>query len=212
MPYQDRRDAGRALGASLADLREQPDLIVLGLPRGGVPVAAEVAAALRAPLDVLLVRKLGVPRHEELAMGAIASGGGMVLNEDIVRELGIPDDAIRAAVEREGAVLADRERRYRAGRPEPELRDRTVVIVDDGLATGATMRAAIETTRTHGPRSIIAAVPVGAAATQRELERIADRVVCPMTPERFSAVGMHYVDFRPTTDDEVIAALAGFPG
>ena len=208
--FADRTDAGRQLAGALTDLVGEPGLIVLGLPRGGVPVAAPVATALGSPLDAVLVRKLGVPRHEELAMGAIASGGALVLNRDVVDQLRIPDDALHAAVERERRVLAERERRYRGDRLVPDLQGRTVVIVDDGLATGATMRAAIETTRTRRPAAVVVAVPTGARETCRQLATIADRVVCLDLPEPFSAVGLSYRDFRPTTDDEVVAVLEAF--
>jgi predicted phosphoribosyltransferase len=206
--YLDRRDAGRALGRALGSLRGQPDLVVLALPRGGVPVAAEVAAALGAPLDVCVVRKLGVPGHEELAMGAIASGGARFLNEDVIASLGIVHEQIERTVARERAELERRERLYRAGRPPLALAGKTVVLVDDGLATGASMRVAIAAVRARAPARIVVGVPVGAADTVALLRAEADAVVCPRMPFPFSAVGWWYEDFRQTTDDEVSALLA----
>jgi predicted phosphoribosyltransferase len=210
--FRDRRDAGRALAAELGHHAGRGDVLVLALPRGGVPVAHEVAAALAAPLDVFLVRKLGVPGREELAMGAIASGGVRVVNDRVVDELGIPAEVIDTVTAAEGAELARREAEYRAGRPPLDVRGKTAVLVDDGLATGSTMRAAVRAVRGLGPARVVVAVPVGAAATCAELAAEADEVVCPVRPEPFLAVGYAYRDFAQTTDAEVRALLAGTPG
>jgi putative phosphoribosyl transferase len=201
--FADRREAGRALADRLADLANRNDIVVLALPRGGVPVAFEVARALHAPLDVFLVRKLGVPGHEELAMGAIASGGIRVLNEDVVRWYGIPAPIIDDVAQREQAELERRELAYREGREPIDVSGRTVLIVDDGLATGSSMRAAVRAVRTRQPARVVVAVPVGAPDTCRELSETADEVVCARTPEPFSAVGLWYHDFSQTTDEEV---------
>lgn len=206
-PYRDRRQAGAALAALLGDYARREDVIVLGLPRGGVPVAFEVARALEAPLDVLLVRKLGVPGFAELAMGAIASGGIRFLNADVIRANQVPPAAIEAVAASEWRELERREQRYRRSRPEPALTGRTVVLVDDGLATGATMRTAIEAVRARSATRIVAAVPVGAPETCKEIGRIADEVVCLVTPEPFDAVGLWYEDFRPPSDDDVVVLL-----
>ena len=184
------------------------DVLVLALPRGGVPVGCEVARALGAPLDVFLVRKLGVPGHEELAMGAVATGGVRVLNDEIVRGLGISDHEIDAAVARELQELARRERLYRGDRPPPDVAGRTVILVDDGLATGATMRAAVAALRRQQPARIVIAVPTASPDTSEALKAEADDVVCAMTPEPFFAVGYWYEDFTQTTDDEVRELLA----
>jgi len=183
-------------------------VIVLGLPRGGVPVAYEVATRLRVPLDVFIVRKLGVPGYEELAMGAIASGGVRVLNEDVVRQIPNAAAIIEAVTAQETAELERREREYRDGRPAPELRGRTVILVDDGLATGATMRAAVAALRQQGAAKIVVAVPVGAPETCAEFAEEVDETICAITPEYFRAVGQYYDDFSQTTDDEVRALLA----
>ncbi len=183
-------------------------MIVLGLPRGGVPVAYEVATRLRVPLDVFIVRKLGVPGYEELAMGAIASGGVRVLNEDVVRQIPNAAAIIEAVTAQETAELERREREYRDGRPAPELRGRTVILVDDGLATGATMRAAVAALRQQGAAKIVVAVPVGAPETCAEFAEEVDETICAITPEYFRAVGQYYDDFSQTTDDEVRALLA----
>jgi predicted phosphoribosyltransferase len=201
--FHDRQDAGRTLAGLLGHYRGRPDVVVLGLPRGGVPVAREVARALAAPLDAFVVRKLGVPGHEELAMGAIASGGGVVLNDDVVRGLGIAPEVIRRVAEEEGRELLRRERLYRDGRPMPDLAGRTVVLVDDGLATGASMQAAITALREHGPGRIVVAVPVAPRSTCQELRTRVDEVVCATTPSPFLAVGASYRDFGQTTDEEV---------
>lgn len=208
MRYRDRRQAGRALALQLAEYAEREDVVVLALPRGGVPVAFEVAQALHAPLDVFLVRKLGVPWHEELAMGAIASGGVRVLNDEVVRQLGIDAATIDAVAAREQAELHRREQAYRQGRPDLDLAGKTAIVVDDGLATGSTMRAAIVALRKLGPARVIVAVPVAAAETCRELRAIADAVVCTVTPYPFGGVGAWYEDFSQTEDDEVRLLLA----
>lgn len=207
MAFRDRADAGRVLAAALGHLAGDPRLLVLGLQRGGVPVAYEVARALRAPFDVLLVRKLGVPSQPELAMGAIAGGGVRVLHQAVIDALAIPPAVVDAVAEREGAELARREKAYRDDRPMIEVAGRTVVVVDDGVATGSTMRAAVAALRAQGAGRIVVAVPVGARETCEELARLADEVVCPRTPASFHAVGQWYDDFRQTTDDEIRALL-----
>ncbi|MEU6096885.1 erythromycin esterase family protein [Streptomyces sp. NPDC047079] len=201
--FRDRRDAGQVLAGLLDHHRGAPGLIVLGLPRGGVPVAYEVAMGLDAPLDVFLVRKLGVPGHEEMAMGAIADGGVLVVNDDVIRGLGILPATVRATAEREGRELLRREQAYREGRPPPELAGRTVILVDDGLATGASMRAALHALRRHRPGRVVVAVPAAPEATCQELSDIVDEVVCATTPTPFFAVGASYWDFAQTTDEEV---------
>ena len=206
--FHDRADAGRAVAADLAEYAGRDDVLVLGLPRGGVPVAYEVARALGAPLDVFIVRKLGVPGHEELAMGAIASGGVRVLNDTVVRQLQIPGAVVDAVAAREQEELERRERAYRGGRPAPDLRGRTVIVVDDGLATGATMRAAAQALRRMGPARVVVAVPVAAEQTCDEFRDEVDDVVCTVTPEPFFGVGMWYEDFAQTSDDEVHDLLA----
>lgn len=203
MRFQDRRHAGRALARHLTTYANRADVLVLALPRGGVPVAYEVARALRAPLDVFLVRKLGVPSHEELAMGALASGGVLVKTDDVVRALNIPDDVLSGVAAREAQELRRREQLYRDNRPSPDVRGRTIVLVDDGLATGSTMRAAVAALRRLSPARIIVAAPVAAADTCAELAALADEAVCALTPEPFMAVGLWYEDFTQTTDDEV---------
>lgn len=207
LPFADRREAGALLGEAVRQRLAGRDAVVLGLPRGGVPVAYEVAAALGAPLDVFVVRKLGVPGQEELALGAIASGGVQVLNEELVRELAIGPDGIERIAERERRELERREQLYRDGRPAADVRGRHVVVVDDGLATGATMRAAVLALREHVPASITVAVPVAAEDTRDMFRRIADEIICLATPEPFRAVGLWYRDFRPTSDDEVRGLL-----
>ena len=201
--FANRAEAGRFLAEKLEKYAGRDDVIVLGLPRGGVPVAYEVAQRLRAPLDVFIVRKLGVPGFEELAAGAIASGGVRVLNDDVVRALPHADAIIESVTARETAELERREQSYRDGRPAPELRDRIVILVDDGLATGATMRAAVAALRQRGAAKIIVAVPVGAPETCRELEELVEEIVCGMAPAFFQAVGQYYQDFSQTSDDEV---------
>ncbi len=203
MIYQDRREAGKLLARSLERFAGRADIVVLALPRGGVPVGLEVAEALGAPLDVFIVRKLGVPGHEEYAMGAVASGGVIVLNEEATRSLGIPASMIEAVAAREQREIARRDRLYRGTRPPLDVRDKTIIIVDDGLATGSTMRAAVEALRNRSPKRIVVAVPVGAASTCRQLREIADEVICPSTPEPFDAVGLWYANFEQTSDAEV---------
>jgi predicted phosphoribosyltransferase len=203
MLFQDRFEAGRFLASKLRHLANRPDVVVLALPRGGVPVGYEVAKALNAPLDVFVVRKLGVPGHPELAMGAIASGGIRVLNEDVVRRLGIPDYMIDKIAAEEQKELERREQDYRGDRPPLDVKGRTVILVDDGLATGSSMRVAALALRDKNPAQIIVAVPVAAASTCSELKSEANQVVCAVTPEPFWAVGQWYRDFSQTTDEEV---------
>ena len=202
-PFSDRREAGVELAAKLNPYRGRTDVVVLALPRGGVPVAFEVAEALDAELDIFLVRKLGMPGHREYAIGAIASGGVRVVNEDVIRDYGIPSHAIDAIAREEQAELERREREYRQGLPLTNLRGRTVILVDDGLATGSTMRAAVQAVRQHDPARVIVAVPVGAPSTCRAFADITEETVCARTPEPFSAVGLWYRDFSETSDDEV---------
>src|SRR6267143_1945433 len=203
MIYRDRIEAGKYLAAQLAHYADRDDLLVLALPRGGVPVAFEVAKALRAPLDIFLVRKLGVPGHEELAMGAIATGGVRVLNDDAVEYLGIPSRVIDSVAANELRELERREREYRGDRPEPDVRGKTVILVDDGLATGSTMRAAAAALRQQNPARIVVAVPVSAPQTCDEYRMGVDEIICAMTPEPFFGVGLWYEDFSQTTDEEV---------
>jgi predicted phosphoribosyltransferase len=206
--FRDRSEAGRRLAERLDAYAGRPDVLVLALPRGGVPVGYEVARALEVPLDVFVVRKLGVPGHEELAMGAIATGGVCVLNEDVVQALRIPDRLIEAVAAREFRELERRERAYRGARPAPDVRGRTVVLVDDGLATGSTMRAAVAALRRLGPARIVVAVPTAAPSTCDAFRREADECVCDITPDPFHAVGVWYEDFAQTTDEEVRDLLA----
>jgi putative phosphoribosyl transferase len=206
--FPNRSEAGRLLAETLEKYADRDDVIVLGLPRGGVPVAKEVAKRLRAPLDVFIVRKLGVPGFEELAAGAIASGGVRVLNEDVMRAIPHADQAIEAVTARETTELKRREQIYREGRPAPELRDRIAILVDDGLATGATMRAAVKALRQRGVAKIVVAVPVGPPDTCHEIEEQADETICLSTPEFFQAVGQYYEDFSQTTDEHVRDLLA----
>jgi putative phosphoribosyl transferase len=201
--FEDRREAGRRLAAALRHDAGRPDVVVLGLPRGGVPVAAEVARMLGLPLDVLVVRKLGTPGQEELAMGAIASGGVRVLNPEVVGYLGLPDEVIDRAAEREGRELERRDHLYREGRPPLSLRGRTAILVDDGVATGSTMKAAVAAVRQLGAARVVVAVPVASREAEQELERLADEVVALATPEPFYAVGLWYGDFAQTSDEEV---------
>jgi putative phosphoribosyl transferase len=204
--FRDRYQAGRELAAQLMRYAGQ-DVIVLGLPRGGVPVAFEVAQSLGTPLDVFLVRKLGVPGHEELAMGAIASGGVRVLNDRVVQMLELSDEVIERVTAEERLELDRRDREYRGNQPPLHVRGRTVILVDDGLATGSTMRAAVAAVRRLRPARIVVAVPVGAASTCRKLEDAADETICCQEPEPFYAVGRWYEDFSQTTDDEVRSLL-----
>src|SRR5881398_1678947 len=201
--FPNRAEAGRLLAEKLENYAGRSDVVVLGLPRGGVPVAYEVAQRLGAPLDVFVVRKLGVPGFEELAAGAIASGGVRVLNEDVVRAIPYASEAIEAVTAKETAELQRREQMYREGRAAPELRDRVVILVDDGLATGATMRAAVKALRQRGAAKIVVAVPVGPPDTCHEIEEQADETVCLSMPEFFQAVGQYYEDFSQTTDEDV---------
>ncbi len=207
VPIPNRRVAGQALAEALKSYAGRDDVIVLALPRGGVPVAAEVARALGVPLDVMLVRKLGLPGHPELAMGAIASGGVRVMNDDVVRRLSVSPATIEAVTEAEGRELARRERAYRGERPWPDLKGRCVILVDDGLATGATMHAAIDAVRAQQPACIVVAVPVAPPDTVRTLEALVDEVVCPLQPQSFMAIGQWYQDFTQTSDGEVITLL-----
>jgi putative phosphoribosyl transferase len=208
MIYRDRSEAGKRLASRLADYADRPDVLVLALPRGGVPVAFEVAQALHAPLDIFLVRKLGVPGHEELAMGAIATGGVRVINEDAVNYLRIPGEVIDAVAASELLELERRERAYRGTRPAPNVKGKTVILVDDGLATGSTMRAAAAALREQQPARIVVAVPVSAVQTCDEYRMGVDEIVCAVTPEPFHAVGLWYEDFSQTTDEEVRELLA----
>jgi len=214
MLFRNRVEAGRRLAAELTNYADRPDVLVLALPRGGVPVGYEVARALHAPLDVFLVRKLGVPGRPELAMGAIASGGTRVLNEELLGMLSVPPRRIAEVAQREQRELDRRERLYRGSRPPPEIREKTVILVDDGLATGSTMRAAVLALRQLQPARIVVAVPVGAKQTCAEFESEADETICATTPEPFHAVGLYYLDFSETTDDEVreLLALGGSHG
>jgi putative phosphoribosyl transferase len=205
--FADRADAGRKLAVLLQGYRDRGPVVV-ALPRGGVPVAYEVARALGAPLDVLVARKIGAPGQEELGLGAIAQGGVVYLNDDLVRRLGVTRDYLDAVTRREAAEMLRRERAYRGDRPSLDVAGRTVLLVDDGLATGATARAAVRALRKCAPREIVVAVPVGSAGTAREVGAEADAVVCAETPDDFQAVGLWYIDFEQTDDAEVIALLA----
>lgn len=205
--FTDRREAGRELAKLLQRGQPAGDVVVLALPRGGVPVAFEIARELDAALDVFLVRKLGTPGHVELAMGAIASGGTRVINDEVVQALQIPQDLIDAVAAREQSELERRDSAYRQGRPLTPLENRTVILVDDGLATGSTMKAAVQAVKQHKPAQVIVAVPVGAPETCRAIREYADEVICARTPIMFSAVGQWYRDFSQTTDEEVIALL-----
>jgi putative phosphoribosyl transferase len=206
--FQNRTDAGKKLAQALKAYANRADVIVLGLPRGGVPVAYEVAKALNAPLDICIVRKLGVPGHKELAMGAIASGGVRVLNYNVLGWLHISGKTIDEVAERELHELQRRDRAYRGDRPQPQITDRTVILVDDGLATGSTMRAAIAVLRAQQPKEIIVAVPVAPADVCQEFRAEVDRVICLKTPEPFYAIGLWYDNFAQTTDEEVCTLLA----
>ncbi len=207
MKFKDRTEAGQVLARKLAAYANHEDVVVLALPRGGVPVAFEIATALNVPLDVFLVRKLGVPGQSELAMGAIANGGVRVLNQDIVRSLRLSDAVIDKVAAQEQQELERRERLYRDDRPLPLLHERTVIIVDDGLATGATMRAAIEAIRQQQPARIVVAVPISSPETCRDLAVEVDEIICVETPQPFCSVGLWYEDFPQTTDEEVRALL-----
>ena len=201
--FRDRTDAGRRLAAELQEYADRQDVIVLALPRGGVPVAYEVAQALGAPLDVFVVRKLGVPAHPELAMGAIASGGVRVLDRDTVRHFGVGAEDLATVTAAEERELERRERQYRDGRPFPDVRAKTVIVIDDGLATGATMAAAASALRAQNPAKLIVAVPVSSPETCDAFRNLVDDIVCAVTPEPFYAVGLWYEDFSQTTDEQV---------
>jgi putative phosphoribosyl transferase len=207
LPFRNRMDAGRALAPALRRYRSRDDVLVLALPRGGVPVAAEVATALHAPLDVMIVRKLGVPWHEELAMGAVASGGVRVLNAEIVSRAGISSEEIEQATRTQQHEIERREKTYRGSRRRPEVNGKCIILVDDGIATGATMRAGIRALREVGAAAIVAAVPVAPAETIDILRSEADEVVCLAAPEPFYAVGAWYADFQQVSDDEVSRLL-----
>ncbi|MGV9802441.1 phosphoribosyltransferase [Mycobacterium sp. NPDC003449] len=204
--FSDRHEAGRVLAQRLASYRGDPDVLVLGLARGGVPIAWEVASALAAPLDVFPVRKLGVPQWQELAMGALAPGGGVVVNESLVHRLGLTEQDVDEAIRRETIELDRRERVYRGERPAPDVTGRTVILVDDGIATGATMLAAVRAVR--AARRVVVAVPVGPASVCAQLAEEADEVVCASTPDQFEAVGQAFADFHQVSDDEVRELLA----
>jgi putative phosphoribosyl transferase len=210
-PYTDRRHAGVELARRLKHFERRNDVVVLALPRGGVPVAYEVSRALDAPLDIFLVRKLGVPGHRELAMGAIASGGVRVLNDDVVGWYRIPGAIIDAAAREEQIELERREREYRGGHLPAPLDGRIVILVDDGLATGSTMKAAVQAVRAHAPARVVVAVPVGSPEACREFTELADEIVCVRAPEGFTAVGQWYCDFSQTTDEEVRELLDHAP-
>jgi predicted phosphoribosyltransferase len=208
MRFRDRAQAGRLLAGLLSEYSERDDVVVLALPRGGVPVGYEVATVLGAQLEAFPVRKLGVPGHEELALGAIASGGICIVNAAVANALGFDDDDVAALVEVEARELARQEELFRGDRPAVDVHDRVAILVDDGLATGASMRSAVVAVGTQSPLEVVIAVPVGAAATIRMLARDVDRLVAVHEPRRFLAVGYWYEDFRPTTDDEVRSLLA----
>jgi predicted phosphoribosyltransferase len=205
--FRNRTDAGRRLAGELMAYADDPDVRVLALPRGGVPVGFEVARALRAPLDVFIVRKLGVPGHEEFAMGALATGGVGVLNEDVIEHLGVTGPELQRVINAERRELERRERLYRGERGPPDVAGRKVILVDDGLATGSTMRAAVEAVRVEGPRQVVVAVPIAAPETCEAFQAVADDIVCSLTPEPFLAVGLWYDDFAQTSDEEVRALL-----
>jgi len=206
-PFRDRTEAGRVLAAKLGEYANRGDVVVLALPRGGVPVGFEVAKALNAPLDVFVVRKLGLPGQEELAMGAIASGGARVLNRELIRAVGIPAEVVEQVTQEEQRELERREREYRDGRPPVNVRGQTVILVDDGLATGSSMRVAVVALKQKEPAQIVVAAPVAPRESCAELEAVADRVVCALTPEPFGGVGQWYADFSQTSDEEVRGQL-----
>jgi putative phosphoribosyl transferase len=207
MHFQDRVEAGQLLARELAWLKGQTGVIVLGVPRGGVVVASEVAKALHAPLDVYITRKLGAPHNPELAIGALSSGGSAFLDQDMIRSLSVPDEFVQSEIARQRKEIARRVIAYRGGRPEPDLHDKTVVLVDDGVATGATVAASLRAIRQRQPKQLILAVPVGAADSIASLQKEADRVVCLYSPQVFWAVGSFYHDFGQTSDEEVIQLL-----
>jgi putative phosphoribosyl transferase len=206
--YRDRTDAGRRLAARLRQYADRPDVVVLALPRGGVPVAFEVSEALHAPLDVFVVRKLGLPAHPELAIGAIASGGVRIVDEAALRRFGVTEEQLAAVAADEERELDRRERQYRDGLPSPDVTGKTVILIDDGLATGATMAAAATALRAQHPAGLVVAVPVAAAETCEAFRELVDEVVCGATPEPFHAVGLWYEDFSQTSDEEVRDLLA----
>ena len=205
--FHNRRDAGKKLAEKLTHYAGRPDVLVLALPRGGVPVAYEVCRRLNVPMDIFIVRKLGLPGREELAIGAIATGEVRVLNEDVIRMLNIPEEVIRFVSRKELEELKRREQSYRGDRPRPDVLDRTVILIDDGLATGASMRAAVKGLRAQHPARIVIAVPAAAAEICEAFRHEVDEIVCAMTPEPFQGVGRWYEDFSQTTDDEVQALL-----
>lgn len=209
--FFDRHEAGRVLAEQLKPYSKSSNAIVLALPRGGVPVAYEIAKALSIPLDVFIVRKLGVPGHEELAMGAIATGGMIVFNEEIVRDLHISKPAIDQVIQSEQQELQRRELSYRGNRPFPTLQNKTIILVDDGIATGATMRAAIKALHQQNPSKMIMAVPVAAFETCVEMEKLVDKIICPLKPHQFYAVGAWYENFPQTSDEEVFELLKTNP-
>jgi len=209
--FRDRPQAGQILASLLQEYGGDPDALVLALPRGGVPVAYEVSQRLGVPLDIFVVRKLGVPGHEELAMGAIASGGVRVLNDDVIHHLAISPEVIDAVSENESHEIERRDLEYRGDRPRPDLRGRVVILIDDGLATGSTMKAAVTAVRKQGPKSVVVAVPVASASTCEEFQDIADRIVCASIPEAFTAVSNWYEDFLQTSDEEVRSLLFRAP-
>lgn len=206
--FRDRREAGRVLAEELNGYRGSDGLLVLGLARGGVPVGWEVAAALHAPLDVFLVRKLGVPQWDELAMGALASGGQVVMNDNVVASVDVTDEQVQAVVDRESVELHRRERAYRGDQPAADPHGKTVILVDDGIATGASMLAAVQAVQGIGPAAVVVAVPVGPASACQQLAEVADDVVCASVPPSFHAVGQAFLDFHQVTDDEVRDVLA----
>ncbi len=203
LKFRDRVEAGQLLAEQLTPYADRPDVIVLALPRGGVPVAYEIATRLHVPLDVFLVRKLGTPGQPELAMGAIATGGARVLNDDVIRYLDVPPRVIEAVARDEQIELERRERAYRGNRPPPDLHNKIVILVDDGLATGSSMRAAVAAVRTQSPTRIVVAVPLAAPSTSEEFKNEVDEIICLRTPEPFSAVGLWYEDFSQTPDEDV---------
>ncbi len=207
--YRNRQEAGKILSEELSHYKGQPGLLVLALPRGGVELAAEIASALNAELDILVVRKMGIPGLEEVAMGAIASGGVEVLNKDILPEFDIAQDAVEKVRQDETKELNRREMAYRGDRPIYDVRDRSVIIVDDGIATGATIQAAVRSLKGRQPRRIVIAVPVAPPSSLRDLREMVDEVVCPLVPENFQAVGQWYENFPQTTDNEVRKILSG---
>lgn len=205
--FSDRRDAGKKLAQKLRHYAGRPDVLVMALPRGGVPVAYEVSRLLNVPMDIFIVRKLGLPGREELAIGAIATGGIRVLNDNVIRLLNVPEEVIRFVAERELQELQRREQSYRGDRPAPQVRDRTIILIDDGLATGASMRAAVKGLRAQHPARIVVAVPAAAVEVCEAFRHEVDEIVCAMTPEPFQGVGRWYEDFRQMTDDEVRSLL-----